>query len=96
MDKLPQNVVMEKLKSLPDWNLISEVMISRTYEFKDFMESINFVNKVAKSAEIAQHHPDIIINYNKVILNLCTHDAGGLSEKDFAMAVKADGLVNTG
>lgn len=54
--------------------------IQRTYAFKDFVASIKFVNSVAEAAEAAQHHPDILIRWNKVTLTLTTHDAGDLGE----------------
>ena len=54
--------------------------------FKDFIEAIAFVNKLVAPSEAAGHHPDIEISYNKVTLNLTTHDAGGLTDKDFALA----------
>jgi len=54
---------------------------------------MTFVNKVAEQAEKANHHPDIDIRYNRVRLALVSHDAGGLTEKDFALAAAADGLV---
>ena len=65
-------------------------MIARTYEFKDFVAAMKFVNAVARLAEKAWHHPDIDIRWNKVTLALTTHDEGGLTEKDFALAKKFD------
>ncbi len=64
--------------------------ISKEYKFKDFIEAINFVDKVAKIAEEEGHHPDIHVFYNKVLLNLSTHSIGGLSENDFILATKID------
>lgn len=64
--------------------------IQRTYQFKDFVTAIAFVNTIAQFAESAQHHPDILIRYNKITLTLSTHDAGGVTEKDFALAAQAD------
>ena len=66
--------------------------ISRTYQFKDFPAAIQFVNIAAEIAERAWHHPDIDIRWNKVTLVLTTHDAGGLTEKDFDLAQKFDRL----
>ena len=65
--------------------------ISKEYKFKDFIGAINFVERVAETAELAGHHPDIHIFYNKVLLELSTHSIGGLSEKDFDLAKKIDG-----
>ncbi|MSU36146.1 MAG: 4a-hydroxytetrahydrobiopterin dehydratase [Pedosphaera sp.] len=62
------------------------VSITRTFQFDDFVAAMKFVNRVARAAEKAQHHPDIIIQWNRVRLTLSTHDAGGLTMKDFALA----------
>ena len=68
-------------------------MISRTFEFADFPAAMKFVNPVARAAEKSCHHPDIDIRWNKVTLALTTHDAGGLTEKDFTLAAKFDSLA---
>jgi len=64
--------------------------ICRTYKFADFLHSLDFVNRVAKKAQKLNHHPDIDIRYDKVKLTLTTHDAGGLTEKDFTLAEQCD------
>ena len=75
-----------KLKGPPD-------KIVKEFEFKDFMEAIDFVNKVAGLAEKEGHHPDIYIhNYKKVQIELLTHEIGGLHENDFIMAAKIEKL----
>ena len=66
--------------------------IARIYQFTDFPAAIKFVNAVARHAEQAGHHPDIDIRWNKVALALTTHDAGGLTDKDFAWPRKFDKL----
>jgi 4a-hydroxytetrahydrobiopterin dehydratase len=67
--------------------------IVRDWEFKDFAGAIAFVNRVAEAAEEANHHPDILLHgWNKVRLSLTNHSAGGLTEADFEMARKFDGL----
>jgi 4a-hydroxytetrahydrobiopterin dehydratase len=63
-----------------DWG-DSKEKLERTFKFKDFNESIDFVNKVAKIAEKQNHHPDITINYNKVKISITDHEKGGVSEK---------------
>ncbi len=68
-------------------------MISRTFQFADFVASIKFVNAISKRAEKACHHPDIDIRWNKVTLRLSTHDAGGLTGKDFLLARECDGIA---
>ena len=64
----------------------------REFEFKSFSEAIEFVDRLADAAESENHHPDIDIRYNKVRLGLVTHDAGGITQKDFDLAVAADKL----
>jgi 4a-hydroxytetrahydrobiopterin dehydratase len=77
------------LVAVPKWKCDGQI-ISRTYEFEDFVAAMKFVNAVAALAEQAQHHPDIDVRWNKVTLGLTTHDAGGLTEKDFALAHECD------
>ena len=81
-----------KLAALPEWKIISGELV-RTFQFKDFRAALAFVNQVGELAETAGHHPDIDIRYNKVRLGLVTHDAGGLTTKDFDLAAKADKLT---
>jgi 4a-hydroxytetrahydrobiopterin dehydratase len=67
--------------------------IIRDWQFEDFAEAMSFVNRVAEAAEAANHHPDILVHgWNKVRLALTNHSAGGLTEADFAMAEKLEGL----
>jgi 4a-hydroxytetrahydrobiopterin dehydratase len=75
------------LSSLPDWTKHG-IVIERKYEFKDFVEAMKFVNKIADAAEAAGHHPDIRIVYNKVTLQLTSHDSGGVTHRDIKMAGK--------
>ncbi|HTE83425.1 MAG TPA: 4a-hydroxytetrahydrobiopterin dehydratase [Dehalococcoidia bacterium] len=89
VDKLSNDEIAKALETLPGWSREGDE-IRKQYSFNDFLGSIAFVNAVAKLAEDAQHHPDITINYNKVSLALTTHDAGGLSERDVALASRAD------
>ena len=77
--------VERALTQLPDWQL-TDALLNRTFNFTDFREAMSFVNSVAAVAERAGHHPDIDIRYNKVKLALTSHDAGGITEKDFALA----------
>lgn len=67
--------------------------IVRKFEFKDFVEAIAFINKVAAVAEGEGHHPDLHIFYNKVTIELSTHAVGGLSENDFILAAKINALL---
>ena len=72
------------LKQHPDWKL-HEGKLIREWTFQNFVEAIAFVNKVAPLAEAAGHHPDIDIRYNRVLLALVSHDAGGITERDANM-----------
>jgi 4a-hydroxytetrahydrobiopterin dehydratase len=60
--------------------------IERVFQFGNFVQAMEFVNKVAAAAEVANHHPDIVINYNKVTLTLVSHDSGGVTQRDIRMA----------
>lgn len=91
MSKMAPPDIEQKLAALPDWSLIGDA-IQRTYGFKDFVESMEFVNRVADLAEQHQHHPDILVRYNKVTLTISTHDAGGLTDKDFSLAADLDAM----
>ena len=81
--------IEEVLKAHPDWHLEGGKLI-RKWTFKDFVEAMAFVNRVAAVAEAAGHHPDIDIRYNQVILGLISHDAGGITKRDAAMAGRID------
>jgi len=81
--------INSRLVTVPDWQIEAGELV-RTFIFKDFKASLAFVNRVGELAESAGHHPDIDIRYNKVRLALVTHDAGGITAKDFDLAVGAD------
>jgi 4a-hydroxytetrahydrobiopterin dehydratase len=85
MERLTEAQVQESLAAIPEWSLVGEA-IQRTYQFDDFLHAMKFVNAVADEAEQNQHHPDILIRYSRVTLTLATHDAGGITGKDFALA----------
>ena len=87
--KLSGTEIEHKLRDLPQWSESGSV-IQRTYRFSDFLESMKFVNLVADLAEKRQHHPDILVRWNKVTLSLSTHDSGGITQKDFDLAAECD------
>lgn len=74
------------------WQLIDDKKIVKVFMFHYFTEAMEFVNKVATLAESEGHHPNIAINYNKVILTLYTHAINGLHENDFILAAKINAL----
>jgi 4a-hydroxytetrahydrobiopterin dehydratase len=83
-----------RLTGLPGWKIEAGELV-KTYQFKDFCAALDFVNKVGELAEQAGHHPDIDIRYNRVHLALTTHDAGGLTQKDFDLAGQTQKLGET-
>jgi len=91
MAKLTAAEIKSALTTVPEWKRKGKT-ITRTFQFKDFPAAIKFVSSLAILAERAWHHPDIDIRWNKVNLTLTTHDQGGLTEKDFALAKKFDGI----
>jgi 4a-hydroxytetrahydrobiopterin dehydratase len=91
MTKLTLTDADRRLKALPGWGRRA-LTIRRTFQFKRFMDGIEFVGRVAAAAEASDHHPDVNIRWNKVTLALSTHSEGGLTAKDFSMARKC-GLI---
>ncbi len=81
--------ITNKLSELNNWALEGE-SIGKTFEFDNFRQALDFVNKVGELAENANHHPDIAISYNKVNLSLTTHSEKSLTEKDFSLAKEID------
>jgi 4a-hydroxytetrahydrobiopterin dehydratase len=91
MERLTGETVEARLSELAEWSGLGEA-IQRTYLFSDFVQAMAFVNRIAEHAEAVQHHPDILVRYNKVTLTLSTHDAGGITDKDFDFATAADAM----
>ena len=89
MSRLDEQEVAAALRATPGWER-ADAEIRRSYRFADFRQALAFVNRVGELAERAGHHPDIDIRYNTVTLALTTHDAGGLSSKDFDLARAID------
>jgi 4a-hydroxytetrahydrobiopterin dehydratase len=92
MAALSPQEIKERQAALPDWQVEGGELV-KTFTFKDFRAALAFVNKVGEAAESAGHHPDIDIRYNRVRLALVSHDAGGLTAKDFNLAAQANQLV---
>jgi len=89
---LDKNVIQKQMEDLDGWELEGN-SLTRTFQFKDFVESMEFVNKLVEPAEAMQHHPDIEISYNTVQLSLITHSEGGVTDNDFHLARKINDLV---
>jgi len=89
---LSETEILSTLGALHGWTPVG-IAIERKFEFKDFVEAMKFVNKVADAAEEAGHHPDINIVYNKVTLQLTSHDSGGVTQRDMKMAKRIDDIA---
>jgi 4a-hydroxytetrahydrobiopterin dehydratase len=83
--RLGEDAITRELATTPEWARDGDA-IGRTWRFADFKTAMIFVNGVAALAEKANHHPDIALHYNEVTLRLWSHDAGGLSARDFDLA----------
>lgn len=90
--KLSDDEITTRLAALDGWSRAGD-QIERKLEFDDFLSAIAFINRIAELAEAADHHPEIFNVYNRVELVLTTHDAGGLTARDFALAEKIDAAV---
>ena len=92
---LTDSRISEMLPAVPGWARIKQDgidKIQKSFKFKDFKTAVTFVNRVADIAEEQGHHPDILIEWNKVTLTLWTHAIKGLFDNDFIMAAKIDEL----
>jgi 4a-hydroxytetrahydrobiopterin dehydratase len=89
-ERLSDISIQRELGTLPGWSRRGDV-ITKTFQFRDFLTGIDFVVAVAKAADAADHHPDIDIRYTKVICSLSTHSAGGITQQDLDMARKIEG-----
>jgi 4a-hydroxytetrahydrobiopterin dehydratase len=85
MAKLADTEITDSLKALAGWQY-KDNSISKLYRFKQFMDGIRFIDRVAEMAEAADHHPDILVNYTRVTFTCTTHSEGGVTEKDFRLA----------
>ncbi|MFT4198521.1 MAG: 4a-hydroxytetrahydrobiopterin dehydratase [Pseudoxanthomonas sp.] len=92
--RLSQARIAELLPQVPSWELAEEgKALQRSFRFPDYYRTLAFVNALAFIAHREDHHPDLSVHYDRVVVRFSTHDAGGLSENDFICAAKADSLV---
>ena len=91
-ERLSDTAIAAKLKKLPGWTRVGE-SIERTWRFDSFLEAVAFMNRVFALAEEADHHPDLLNSWTKVRVRFTTHDRGGITDRDFAMAAKVNGLA---
>jgi 4a-hydroxytetrahydrobiopterin dehydratase len=90
--KLEESEIRSKLSELPEWELV-EGKLRRSFKFADFVQAFRFMTAVALVAEKLDHHPDWSNVYNRVTIELVTHDAGGVTELDFELAQAANRLA---
>ncbi len=85
VDRLSDIAIQRALGSLPGWSRRGDTLV-KSYQFPTFLRGIEFVNRVARAADSADHHPDLDIRYTRVTCTLSTHSAGGITQKDLDLA----------
>jgi 4a-hydroxytetrahydrobiopterin dehydratase len=91
--KFSAQQVQEAATKLPGWQADGEAALTRTFKFKDHIEAMGFVTRVAMAAEVMDHHPDLRIVYSTVEIRLNSHDVGGVSERDVKLAETISALA---
>lgn len=88
----------ERLKSFSGWVVVEETqpVLKKTFEFKTFRSALLFTNAVAYLAEAIQHHPDMLIQFNRVTLTLFTHETSGITSRDFELIAQVEALPGLG
>jgi 4a-hydroxytetrahydrobiopterin dehydratase len=98
MEPMPVDQEGPLLARLPGWT-VEEAgghrQIVREFRFRDFVGAVDFVNRVTPVAEAEGHHPDLLVAWGRVRVQLWTHAAGGLTENDFVLAARIDGVAGT-
>jgi 4a-hydroxytetrahydrobiopterin dehydratase len=89
MARLSDAEISQRLESIPGWERDGHT-IRRAYTFADFKAAMAFANRVASLAEAQDHHPDMLVQYGSVTLTLSSHDAGGITARDFRLAQTID------
>ena len=92
-DRFTEPQMAAELDRIPGWMGNSNNFISKTFKFGDHIEAMGFVTRVARAAEVANHHPNLRIVYDTVDIRLSTHDADGVTERDIELAGKIDGFA---
>jgi len=92
MKKLSESEIKKKLEELPNWEYI-ENAIETSLEFATFKDCFSIMTRIAFEVEVQNHHPEWFNVYNKLSIRLSTHDAGGVSEKDFKLAHTIEGII---
>jgi 4a-hydroxytetrahydrobiopterin dehydratase len=92
--KMTVTAITDEIAQLTDWQVING-KLNRTFEFKDFVDAFAFMTRVAIVAEKMDHHPELFNVYNRVVIDLATHDIGGIGVLDIELAKKIDDLIKT-
>jgi 4a-hydroxytetrahydrobiopterin dehydratase len=90
--KLDHAEISQRMASLPDWKVENDRLL-RAFSFPDFKGALEFVNRAGAVAEELGHHPDIQLGWGRAAFEITTHDAGGITENDFQLARRIDGLA---
>jgi len=90
--KLSDDEIRARLAAHPAWSLEGG-KLRRSVRFNSFVEAFGFISQLALWAEKLNHHPELYNSYNRVVIDLTTHDAGGITTRDFALAEKIDALL---
>ncbi len=93
MKKLTEQEINENIKDLQYWDL-EEGMLVTSLDFKNFADAFAMMTRIAFEAEANNHHPDWSNVYNNLTIRLTTHDAGGLTDKDFFLARRIEAIIN--
>ena len=92
-DLLTPDEIEPRLAQLNGWTVEGKELV-RSFDFRDFMGPVGFVNRIAAAAEELNHHPDLEVGWGKVVVRLSTHSSGGITQLDFALATAIDGLAD--
>lgn len=90
--KMTPDQITARLADTPGWSYVDDHHLQRTFEFPDFVTALAFVNGVGGVAEELNHHPDILLTWGKATISVWSHDVGGITDRDFALADRANGL----
>ena len=91
MNALDEKEILDNLSKVSEW-VYNNGYLERDIEFSKYLDSIEFINKVAIIAEKKDHHPKLTSNFNSLLIQLKTHDANGISQKDFQLAKAIDAI----
>lgn len=90
--KISPKEIEERWQALDNWEIDGLEKIHKSYTFKNFKQALDFTNQVGAVAEEIQHHPDIYLSWGKVVIEIYTHQTGNLTESDFQLAKRIDGI----